>query len=105
MFHLTAGGPPARRLLRPDDDIGDLPMPGGVGEGDLPARRAGALSEHAATAAVMLDVSGIDTFAMPIDEAFARNSCSTDSIAVADSQQTVIVDLHEREPNATTAGG
>jgi hypothetical protein len=40
---------------------------------------------------VGLDLSGIDNFAMPINEAFALNNNSIDSVAVADADQTVII--------------
>jgi hypothetical protein len=73
MFDLTAGGPAARR---PGAAIGEPPA-----------------------AAVIVDVSRIDTFATPIEDAH-----SADSIPIA---QTVIVDVDGRGPvpKATTAGG
>jgi hypothetical protein len=45
---------------------------------------------------VAVRVSRIGNFAMSITAASALNSCSTDSIAVADSQQTVFVDRDGR---------
>ena len=51
---------------------------------------------------VGLDLSGIDNFAMPINEALAMNYQSVDSIAVADADQTVIIGQTDVDPDPET---
>jgi hypothetical protein len=63
--------------------------------GDEPAaseRPPETLADRLAKSTVAVKVTRIGNFAMSITAVSALNSCSTDSIAVADSQQTVIVD-------------
>jgi hypothetical protein len=55
-------------------------------------RSVAAFADRLAMSTVAVKVSRIGNFAMSITAASALNSCSTDSIAVADSQQTVFVD-------------
>ena len=52
---------------------------------------------------VGLDLSGIDNFAMPINEALAINNQSIDSIAIADADQTVIIGQTDMNPEPDTA--
>ena len=59
---------------------------------DLEAEEAMALPERQAMSKVDLGAgSGIDNFAMPINEATAMNIASTDSVAIADADQIVII--------------
>ncbi len=59
---------------------------------DLEAEQAMALPERQAMSKVDLGSGlGIDNFAMPINEATAMNIASSDSIAVADADQIVII--------------
>jgi hypothetical protein len=44
-----------------------------------------------------LDLTGIDNFAMPINEAVAMNVNSVNTVAVADADQTVIVGQADTE--------
>ena len=71
---------------RPEDD--DQP---GLSSEELAAQDAAALPDREAMSTVGLDLSGIDNFAMPINEALAINNQSIDSVAVADADQTVII--------------
>jgi hypothetical protein len=59
-------------------------------------RPAETFADRLAMSTVAVKVSRIGNFAMSITAASALNSCSTDSIAVADSEQTVIVDRDGR---------
>jgi hypothetical protein len=59
---------------------------------DLEAEEAMALPERQAMSKVHLGTGlGIDNFAMPINEATAMNIASTDSIAIADADQIMII--------------
>jgi hypothetical protein len=59
---------------------------------DLQAEEAMALPERQAMSKVHLGSGlGIDNFAMPINEATAVNIASTDSIAIADADQIMII--------------
>ncbi len=59
---------------------------------DLEAEEALALPERQAMSKVDLGSGlGIDNFAMPINEATAMNIASTNSVAVADADQIVII--------------
>ena len=59
---------------------------------DLEAEEALALPERQALSKVHLGAGlGIENFAMPINEATAMNISSTDSVAVADADQIVII--------------
>ena len=59
---------------------------------DLEAEAATALPERQAMSKVDLGSGlGIDNFAMPINEATAMNIASSDSIAIADADQIVII--------------
>jgi hypothetical protein len=69
----------------------DEPKQPGLSSAELEAQDASALPDREAMSTVALDLSGIDNFAMPINEAFALNNNSIDSIAVADADQTVII--------------
>lgn len=72
-----------------------VPAQSRSGDGDELAaheRAAETFADRLAMSTVAVKVSRIGNFAMSITAASALNSRSTDSIAVADSEQTVIVD-------------
>ncbi len=65
--------------------------PEGLSDEELDDQRAAALPDREAMSTVGLDLTGIDNFAMPINEAVAINNQSVQSVAVADADQTVII--------------
>jgi hypothetical protein len=50
------------------------------------------LPDREAMSVLRLNITDVDNFAMPINEAFAINNYSSDSIAMADADQVVIID-------------
>ena len=64
---------------------------GGLTDEELEEQHAAALPDREAMSTVGLDLTGIDNFAMPINEAVAINNNSVSSVAVADADQTVII--------------
>jgi hypothetical protein len=66
------------------------PAPG-LSENELEREAAQALPDREAMSTVGLDLTGVDNFAMPINEAVAINNESVQSIAIADADQTVII--------------
>ena len=79
---------------RPDDQS----QPG-LSSDELEAQDASALPDREAMSTVGLDLTGIDNFAMPINEALAINNQSVDSIAIADADQTVIIGQTDFDPD------
>ena len=72
----------------------DRPDVDGLTEDELLAQSASPLPEREAMSAIKgggLDAA-IDNFAMPINEATATNIGTTDSYAIADADQIVILD-------------
>jgi hypothetical protein len=63
----------------------------GLTDEELEEQHAGALPDREAMSTIGLDLTGIDNFAMPINEAVAINNQSVESVAVADADQTVII--------------
>jgi hypothetical protein len=63
----------------------------GLSDDELEDQHAAALPDREAMSTIGLDLTGIDNFAMPINEAFAMNNNSVQSVAVADADQTVII--------------
>ena len=64
----------------------------GLSAEDLDAEHALALPEREAMSKISIGAgSGIDNFAMPINEATAMNIGSEDSIAIADADQIMII--------------
>jgi hypothetical protein len=63
----------------------------GLSPAELDAQDASALPDREAMSTIGLDLTGIDNFAMPINEALAINNQSVESVAVADADQTVII--------------
>jgi hypothetical protein len=58
---------------------------------DIEAESAQALPDRQAMSKIGLNVDGVDNFAMVLNEASAMNVASTDSVAVADADQIVII--------------
>ena len=77
----------------------DDPLKPGLTSDELEAQDAAALPDREAMSTVGLDLSGIDNFAMPINEALAMNIQSTDSVAIADADQTVIIGQSDLDPD------
>ena len=71
--------------------------PDGLSDEELDEQHAAALPDREAMSTVGLDLTGIDNFAMPINEAFAMNVNSVNSVAVADADQTVIIGQEDTE--------
>ena len=63
----------------------------GLTQHELERQTAQAIPDRQAMSTISTDVSGVDNFAMPINEAFALNYQSFYSIAIADADQTVII--------------
>jgi len=60
---------------------------------ELAAQGGAALPDKEAMSTISADIgAGIDNFAMPINEATAMNIASSDSYAIADADQIVILD-------------
>jgi hypothetical protein len=78
-------------------DPNDPPQPG-LSAAELEAQDAAALPDREAMSTIGLDLSGIDNFAMPINEALAINNQSVASVAVADADQTVIIGQADIDP-------
>ena len=65
---------------------------------ELAAQEAATLPDREAMSSISLDLgSGIDNFAMPINEATAINYNSMDSYAIADADQIVIVNQVDQD--------
>jgi len=61
---------------------------------ELEAQDGGPLPDREAMSSINLDLgSGIDNFAMPINEAIAINNQSISSYAIADADQIVDLDM------------
>jgi hypothetical protein len=63
----------------------------GLTDQELAAQTGQSLPDREAMSTISTDLMGIDNFAMPINEALAMNIQSTDSVAIADADQTVII--------------
>jgi type II secretory pathway component HofQ len=72
----------------------------GLSDQELDAQQAAALPDREAMSTVGLDLTGIDNFAMPINEAIAINNQSVNSVAVADADQTVIIGQVDTEADS-----
>ena len=68
-----------------------MEKPEGLSEQELVAETGETLPDREAMSTITPDLSGVDNFAMPINEAFALNNFSSDSVAYADADQTVII--------------
>jgi len=69
----------------------------GLSDAELDDQHAAALPDREAMSTIGLDLTGIDNFAMPINEAVAINNQSVNSVAVADADQTVILGQADTE--------
>jgi hypothetical protein len=69
----------------------------GLSDEELDEQHVAALPDREAMSTIGLDLTGIDNFAMPINEAFAMNNNSVSSVAVADADQTVIIGQADTE--------
>jgi hypothetical protein len=65
--------------------------PGELTDAELSAERGATLPAREAMSTVGFDPAGWDNFAMPVNEALALNNESTDSVAFAEADQTVII--------------
>ena len=66
---------------------------------ELAAQDASAIPDREAMSSISIDLgSGIDNFAMPINEAIAINNQSIQSWAIADADQIVDLDQTDIDP-------
>jgi hypothetical protein len=65
--------------------------PEGLSEQELEAQGGQALPDREAMSTITPDLSNVDNFAMPINEALAINNMSHESVAYADADQTVVL--------------
>ena len=65
--------------------------PEGLSDEELDAQAGQALPEREAMSTITPDLTNVDNFAMPINEALAINNMSVDSVAWADADQTVVL--------------
>jgi len=72
----------------------------GLSDDELEDQHAAALPDREAMSTIGLDLTGIDNFAMPINEAVAINNQSVNSVAVADADQTVIIGQVDTEADS-----
>jgi len=72
--------------------------PEGLSPEDLEAQHVLALPEREAMSKISIGAgSGIDNFAMPINEATAMNIASNDSVAIADADQIMIINQIDQD--------
>jgi hypothetical protein len=71
--------------------MADQEHPEGLSEQELQHESGEALPDREAMSTIGLDLTGVDNFAMPINEAVAVNNESISSVAIADADQTVII--------------
>ena len=69
----------------------------GLSDEELDDQHAAALPDREAMSTIGLDLTGIDNFAMPINEATALNYGSVDSYAIADADQIVILNQVDQD--------
>jgi hypothetical protein len=73
----------------------------GLTSEELEAETAAPLPDREAMSTIHADLgAGIDNFAMPINEATAINIASTDSYAIADADQIVIIEQVDVDTDA-----
>jgi hypothetical protein len=70
----------------------DKHEPEQLSEEQLAEQEALDLPDREAMSILKLDIANVDNFAMPINEAYAVNNFSNQSVAMADAEQVVIVD-------------
>jgi hypothetical protein len=81
---------PTSDELVPTSDAGELSADELSAE-ELAQQDGRPLPEREAMSSINLNISGVDNFAMPINEASAVNYNSSYSVAAADADQTVIL--------------
>jgi hypothetical protein len=67
-------------------------QPDELSEEQLAEQEALDLPDREAMSILRLDLANVDNFAMPINEAYAVNNYSNQSVAMADADQVVIID-------------
>jgi hypothetical protein len=88
------------------DNRGREATPAELSEAELVRERADALPAREAMSTVGVDPTGWENVAMPINEALALNHESTESIAFAEADQTVIIGpLDTNTSSDPTQGG
>lgn len=85
---------------KPHDET-ELEQRSGLSERELDEQAGQALPDREAMSTITTDLAGIDNFAMPVNEAIAMNIDSTQSVAVADADQTVIIGQVDNDPDPT----
>jgi hypothetical protein len=72
--------------------MADKQKPSALSDAELAEEAAQELPDREAMSVLKLNVVDVDNFAMPINEALALNNYSNASVAMADADQTVIID-------------
>ena len=75
----------------------DVPHTRLLTEDDIDAETVSVLPERQALSKWSFNLDGVDNFAMPINEATAANIASTDSTAIADADQIVIINQVDQD--------
>jgi hypothetical protein len=76
---------------------GDERTPDNLSEDQIAEEQAVELPDREAMSVLNLDIANVDNFAMPINEAYAINNYSSQSVAIADADQIVIVDQEAQD--------
>jgi hypothetical protein len=76
---------------------GDERTPDNLSEDQIAEEQAVDLPDREAMSVLNLDIANVDNFAMPINEAYAINNYSSQSVAIADADQIVIVDQEAQD--------
>ena len=87
------------------DERGRIPVRDELSESDLAAEAAMPLPDRQLMSTIRLH-PGVGHIAVPINEALALNYESTDSVAFADAEQTVVMGPLDaaQDPNSTEGG-
>jgi hypothetical protein len=75
----------------------DERTPDNLSEDQIAEEQAVDLPDREAMSVLNLDIANVDNFAMPINEAYAINNYSSQSVAIADADQIVIVDQEAQD--------
>jgi hypothetical protein len=84
------------------ENRGPQALPIELRDAELADEQAYALPAREAMSTVGADPTGWENFAMPINEALAFNHESTDSLAFAEADQTLIMGPLDAAPDPTT---
>jgi hypothetical protein len=71
--------------------------PEGLSDQELEAEDGQTLPDREAMSTITPDLTNVDNFAMPINEALAINNMSNGSVAYADADQTVVLGQADTE--------